>query len=287
MTISILSATSELSLAATSTCHPGVGGIVPVAGRSGSVASQASGSRDIALHTMSGLDLGLSPTEAVSRALEGDTHRGSRQVMAAGRDGESFGYTGDEVLPHFGTAKIRTGIIGGNMLELEALEAAEDSLKGSADQPVPAALEALRAAFKAGGDARGNISSALAACGTIQHHGIDLGVDDLTVRIDWAEDPVEALHRAVNQKLSYLVVDKLADTSENLPDHLDSVEAFADLCWSMLGTDPDGSAAVLVCRKVLADRMGHVEEGFQLSRELVINRPGPGCNRRTLGLLWA
>ncbi len=123
---------------------------------------------------------------AVARITGADAGRAARQLSALGRRGPGAAFTGAGNTDWKGARTGADWVVAGNMLAgaqvLDALRAGFERAAG----PLPdRLLAALRAADAAGGDFRGLQSAAL----LVLH-------DDaapLTLRVDWAEAPLDAL----------------------------------------------------------------------------------------------
>lgn len=151
-----------------------------------------SASQGAAPSTMWGEDViealraGASAAEAVARITGADSGRDWRQLSALGRTGAGAAFTGERNTGWYGQRTAPGHVVAGNMLAgPEVLETAERALV-TTDAPFPdRLLDALQAGARAGGDTRGLQSAAI------------LIVSDtdppLTLRIDWAEDPLPAL----------------------------------------------------------------------------------------------
>jgi uncharacterized Ntn-hydrolase superfamily protein len=285
VTFTVLFATDEALVVGSASCVPGVGRIVPHVTRGvGAAASQARGEASIGRAVLAGLADGATPEAAVSAALAdaGDAER--RQVAVVTPGGGHAAHTGADCHDHHG---VRTGpgtVVCGNLLTgPEVLDAAAEAL-AAADRrgPVPAVLDALRAAEAAGGDARGRMSAALRAVGTGLTTGLAAAVDgELDVRIDRSVDPLDDLVEAVTTDLAYQLVDAHAQGAG--PADVDEAVAFVD---ELAPRSPDASAAVLYCLEVVAGRFGEVARGREVAEAVVARRPGPAADARTVAYLW-
>lgn len=287
MTVSALIAHDRLTVAATATCYPSVGTIVPATSQSAAAVSQAAGDRRIAAKVLELIEAGSPAQEAVEQAVDRFPAPETRQVAAITVEGGVGHLTGAEALPARGVLAAQNALVCGNMLEAGTLEAGLSAMLQTPESSGPLrAITALESAFEAGGDLRGAISSAVRARGATVHHGVPVGLEQLEVRIDWSAAPVTDLRAALTQKLSYLLVENLSDPTAPLPSGLEDKEGVETLAWKMLDEDPDGSAAVLLCLNVISGKLQEVRAGRALAEKLARQRPGPGCTQKTVDLLW-
>lgn len=146
-----------------------------------------------------GLDLlrqGLSAPEVVERLTAADEDREHRQLGVVDAAGRSATFTGSECHAWAGGRAGLSYAVQGNILVSEATVAAlESTFNGSAGRPLAERLvDCLAAAQAAGGDSRGQQSSALlvverdAGYGKLSDTLVDLRVDD-------HERPIEELRR--------------------------------------------------------------------------------------------
>lgn len=138
---------------------------------------------DAALDAMAS---GQSSPQAVQTVTTPDRGRGFRQLAALGLSGPGAAFTGHDNTPAMGSRVFDGGVVAGNMLGSETvLDAMIQGFTGASGPFAERLLAALRAANDAGSDARGLLSAAL----------LVLSPDHapLTLRIDYAEDPLGAL----------------------------------------------------------------------------------------------
>jgi uncharacterized Ntn-hydrolase superfamily protein len=151
-----------------------------------------SASQGAAPSTMWGEDVlemmraGTDAETAVARLTGSDHGRSWRQLAAIGRSGPGAAFTGKNNTGWRGSMIRADMVAAGNMLTGPGvLEALFDGFSGASGTFPERLLAALRAAEAAGGDSRGLQSAAL------------LVVSDdsapLTLRVDWAEAPLDAL----------------------------------------------------------------------------------------------
>jgi uncharacterized Ntn-hydrolase superfamily protein len=199
-------ATGEIGCAVQSR-YFAVGNVVPwVRAGVGAVATQAAG---VAAYGPRILDLleveRLAPADAISRALEGDDGRETRQVGVVRSDGAAAAHTGSRCIAWAGH---RTGpfyAVQGNILAGEPVVAEMERAllegEGSLAERLVAALEAGQAA---GGDVRGQQSAAVvverpgAAAET--REGIDRICD---LRVDDHAEPIAELRRLLGIHLRW------------------------------------------------------------------------------------
>jgi len=140
-----------------------VGSVVPWARAGvGAVATQAAGVAAYGTELLALLEQGLSPDEALGRALAGDPERETRQLGVVTADGRSASHTGSECLAWAGHRTGEGYAVQGNILAGEAvvaeMERAFLETRGSLAERLVSALEAGQAA---GGDSRGQQSAAI------------------------------------------------------------------------------------------------------------------------------
>jgi len=123
---------------------------------------------------------------AVAAVTGADAGRDWRQLAALDRDGGTACHTGTRNTDWRGALAAPGLVVAGNLLAgPQVLDALRDGFLGAGGPLADRLLAALAAAEAAGGDSRGLQSAALLVV-----------ADDappLTLRIDWAEDPVGAL----------------------------------------------------------------------------------------------
>jgi len=116
-----------------------------------------------------------------------DPQRGHRQIAALGRDGHGAAFTGSASVAVADALSWADGVCAGNMLAncdvLPAMRRAWDAAAGT--DPADRALASLRAADRAGGDARGLKSAALLV--------LRPDAPPLDLRIDLSEAPLDDL----------------------------------------------------------------------------------------------
>lgn len=174
-----------------------VGSVVPWAEpHVGAVATQAYANPR---YGPQGLDLlreGLSAQEVVERLTGADEGRDHRQLGVVDAKGNPATYTGSECMDWAGG---RTGAgyaAQGNILvSAETVDALAETFEGSAGQPLAERLiDCLAAAQAAGGDSRGQQSSALLV---VERDGGYAQMSDVVVelRVEDHERPIEELRR--------------------------------------------------------------------------------------------
>ncbi len=140
----------------------------------------------------SGADVGAA-VEAVTLA---DVGRGHRQLTSLDLRGNGAAFTGEMNSPAMGSRVFEGGVAAGNLLQsedvLDALVAAWQSDRAAS--PAVRLLRSLRAAQRAGGDRRGLFSAALLL--------LSRDCPPLSLRIDYDEDPLEALQALYKRSTS-------------------------------------------------------------------------------------
>jgi len=139
---------------------------------------------------------GLAAEEAVARLTAADDGRAQRQLGIVDGDGRAASYTGDECHAWAGH---RTGdgyAAQGNILvSADTVDALAETFEATATNPLAERLlDSLDAAPAAGGDSRGQQSTALLVVGPEQGYA---GLSDVLVdlRVDDHERPLEELRR--------------------------------------------------------------------------------------------
>jgi uncharacterized Ntn-hydrolase superfamily protein len=178
-----------------------VGAVVPWARAGvGAVATQAAGVAAFGNDALGHLEGGAAPDEALRRTLEADEGRETRQLGAVTADGRAAAFTGSACSDWAGHLVGDAFAVQGNILAGEAvvddMAQAFTSTRGPLAERLMAALEAAQAA---GGDKRGQQSSALlverAGGARQRREGIDRVVD---LRVDDHEQPVVELRRLLD-----------------------------------------------------------------------------------------
>jgi uncharacterized Ntn-hydrolase superfamily protein len=236
-----------------------VGSVVPWARAGvGAVATQAAGVAAYGPRILALLEDGLEPGVALDRALADDSARESRQVGVVAADGRSAAHTGSECLTWAGHRVGEGYAVQGNILAGEAVVVEmERAFLGTAGSLAERLVSALEAGQAAGGDVRGQQSSALvverSGAAAESREGIDR-VCDLRVE-DHAEPIVElrrllgvhliwdALRRASlfhepgrYEKGAAILRDALAARGE------DAVLLYDLACFESLSGDPEAAA---------------------------------------------
>jgi uncharacterized Ntn-hydrolase superfamily protein len=175
-----------------------VGSVVPWAKAGvGAVATQAAGVAAYGPRVIGLLEEGLEPAVALERALADDPARESRQLGVVTADGRAAAHTGAECLAWAGHRVGAGYAVQGNILAGEAvvseMERAFLETDGSLAERLVSALEAAQAA---GGDARGQQSSALVVerigAAAESREGIDRVCD---LRVEDHPEPIVELRR--------------------------------------------------------------------------------------------
>lgn len=186
--------------AAVASKYLAVGAIVPaVSLEAGAIATQAytnAGFRDAGISL---LREGLAPESVVSRLLRSDPAPELRQVGIVSADGESFSSTGRGVSPHCGSLFGRGFAIQGNYL---AFDEVLDSMHSAWLETAGLLLEerllaALEAGDRAGGDARGRQSAAIAVARPAADFVLGSMIDT-DLRVDDSDAPLADLRRLLD-----------------------------------------------------------------------------------------
>src|SRR6188508_3557866 len=174
-----------------------VGSVVPWAEpKVGAIATQAYANPRYGSDGLKLLHDGLSAEEVVERLTSADEGRDQRQLGIVDREGKSASFTGAECLDWAGG---RTGpcyAAQGNILvSAETVDAIAETFESSSGRPLAERLlDCMDAAQAAGGDRRGQQSSALLV---VERDGGYAGLDDgiVDLRVDEHERPLEELRR--------------------------------------------------------------------------------------------
>lgn len=175
-----------------------VGSVVPWAKAGvGAVATQAAGVAAYGPRMLALLEDGLSPDEALAGVLAADESRESRQLGVVAADGRSAAHTGADCLDWAGH-RIGDGYaIQGNILAGEAVVAEMERAYLTTTGPLASRLvSALEAGQSAGGDSRGQQSSAL----VVERVGAAVrsrdGIDRICeLRVEDHPEPIAELRR--------------------------------------------------------------------------------------------
>lgn len=118
-----------------------------------------------------------------------------RQLLVLDAQGAPAVFSGGKALGVFGAASRENAVAGGNMLaSLDVLDALVETALTAPGRIEERLLAALRAAVEAGGEAGPVHSAGIAVVGNAGWRVTDL-------RVDWADDPVEQLGRALDEWL--------------------------------------------------------------------------------------
>jgi uncharacterized Ntn-hydrolase superfamily protein len=175
-----------------------VGSVVPWARAGvGAVATQAAGVAAYGPKVLALLEEGLEPGKALEQALAGDRGRESRQLGVVTADGRAAAHTGTECLAWAGQRVGDGYAVQGNILAGEAvvtgMERAFLETGGSLAERLVSALEAAQAA---GGDSRGQQSSAIVVERTGAAADSREGIDRICeLRVEDHPEPIVELRR--------------------------------------------------------------------------------------------
>ncbi|MCC5957013.1 MAG: DUF1028 domain-containing protein [Natronohydrobacter sp.] len=129
---------------------------------------------------------GLSAAHAIERLTQADRGASWRQLATLDRNGGTACHTGAQNTDWKGALIAPGLVVSGNMLAgAQVIEALRDTYLLARGAMAERLLAALRAAEVAGGDTRGLQSAALLV--------VSDAAPPLSLRIDWAENPVGAL----------------------------------------------------------------------------------------------
>jgi uncharacterized Ntn-hydrolase superfamily protein len=143
-----------------------------------------------------GLDLlaeGMAPQTALDRLLEFDQKREGRQVGIVDASGRAASFTGSECFEHAASLVGGGYACQGNILaSADVVPAIAEGFEGAAGPLAERLVEALRAGQRAGGDRRGQESSAILVAKLGGGYG---GTHDryIDLRVDHHDQPIEEL----------------------------------------------------------------------------------------------
>jgi uncharacterized Ntn-hydrolase superfamily protein len=173
-----------------------VGSVVPWAEpHVGAVATQAYANPRYGPNGLQLLRDGLSAQEVVDKLTSEDEGRDQRQLGIVDAKGNAATYTGKECLDWAGGRTGNGYAAQGNILvSVETVDAMAESFEGSSGSLAVRLIDCLAAAQAAGGDSRGQQSSALLV---VQRDGGYAGMSDTVVelRVEDHERPIEELRR--------------------------------------------------------------------------------------------
>ncbi len=159
----------------------------------GAVATQAATRTEYGQELLSMLEAGMSPREALDRAIAGDSLRERRQVAVVALDGSSAQHTGTEPGAWSGHRSGPNYAVQGNVLTgpevVNAVSDAFESSEGSNRHLADRLIEALMAGQAAGGDRRvGRLQSAAVVVAD-PRDGMARRTDGQTVHINVCQHP--------------------------------------------------------------------------------------------------
>ncbi len=174
-----------------------VGSVVPWAEPLvGAIATQAYANPRYGPNGLQLLREGLSAQEVVDRLTAVDEDRGQRQLGIVDGKGNAATYTGEECMDWAGGRADNGYAAQGNILvSAETVDALANTFESTAGQPLAERLiDCLAAAQAAGGDSRGQQSSALLV---VERDGGYAKLSDVVVelRVEDHERPIEELRR--------------------------------------------------------------------------------------------
>ncbi|MCY3796737.1 MAG: DUF1028 domain-containing protein [Chloroflexi bacterium] len=192
---------------------PAVGAVVPWARAGvGAVATQSYAKLSFGPDGLALMDEGLSAADALSRLLEADEERETRQVALVDARGEVAAHTGGECHDWAGHKTGAGFSVQGNLLAGEAvIEALATGFTRAEGELSDRLVAALRAGENAGGDRRGKQSAAVHVARPNGGYG---GDNDryLDLRVDDAAEPVADLAALVKLHHLYFQPPRVEDT---------------------------------------------------------------------------
>jgi uncharacterized Ntn-hydrolase superfamily protein len=237
-----------------------VGSVVPWAKAGvGAVATQAAGVAAFGPRVLALMEQGLTPEQAIASALADDEGRETRQLGAVAADGRSASHTGRECMAWAGHRTNEGYAVQGNILAGEAvvveMERAFLETGGSLAERLVSALEAGQAA---GGDSRGQQSSAIVVerpgAAAESRDGLDLVCE---LRVEDHPEPIAELRRLLGIHLIWDALRRASAFHEPgrygegraalaaaLERHGDDAVLLYDLaCFECLGGDTEAALA--------------------------------------------
>jgi uncharacterized Ntn-hydrolase superfamily protein len=173
-----------------------VGSVVPWAEpHVGAIATQAYANPRYGPNGLDLLRQGLSAQEVVDRLTSEDEGRDHRQLGVVDGEGRSASYTGSECMDWAGGRTGEGYAAQGNILvNKETVDALAETFESSSGSLAERLIDCLAAAQEAGGDSRGQQSSALLV---VQRDGGYANMSDTVVelRVEDHERPIEELRR--------------------------------------------------------------------------------------------
>jgi len=173
-----------------------VGSVVPWAEpHVGAIATQAYANPRYGPNGLQLLREGLSAQEVVDRLTGEDEGRDQRQLGVVDGEGNAATYTGRECMDWAGGRTGANYAAQGNILvSAETVDALAETFESSTGSLASRLIDCLAAAQAAGGDSRGQQSSALLV---VQRDGGYAGLSDVVVelRVEDHERPIEELRR--------------------------------------------------------------------------------------------
>lgn len=215
MTLSIVARdpiTGALGVA-TATAGPSVGSlVVHGAAGVGAIATQAMTNPLYGIHGIEQLRNGLSAAQTLERLLSEDDDAEGRQVMIVDATGEIAHWSGGLCGTFCGCLITGECVVGGNLLLNDhTLTAMLDRYHQTETEAFADRLfAALEAGARAGGDRRGIKSAALKIWSDREYATVD-------ARIDWSEEPVDALKEVIRQQRLASYADFFAKLPKGIP----------------------------------------------------------------------
>lgn len=192
-----------------------VGAVVPWAKANvGAIATQSWANTSYGPHGLTLLGNGNTPQEVLTRLLEADEERASRQVGIVGMSGTPVTFTGEQCYPWAGGQVGEHYACQGNILVgQETVEAMARTFETTAGPLCDRLMAALAAGQAAGGDSRGQQSAALLV---VKENGGYGGFNDrfIDLRVDDHPTPIAELQRILQLHKLYLFP---TDTNDILP----------------------------------------------------------------------
>ncbi|WP_053351694.1 DUF1028 domain-containing protein [Leucobacter musarum] len=151
----------------------------------------------LGVQLLDGLRAGATAADALADVVARANSRtiDYRQLLVVDREGGTAVFSGGNALGIFGATQRENAVAGGNMLaSLDVLDALVDTVLTASGSLEVRLIAALQAAISAGGEAGPVHSAGLSVVA-------DAGWRITDLRVDWSEDPIGDLGRALDEWL--------------------------------------------------------------------------------------
>jgi uncharacterized Ntn-hydrolase superfamily protein len=188
-----------------------VGSVVPwVEANVGAVATQANANVAYGPRGLELLKQGANAHETLRRLLDEDDsgETETRQLAVVDAKGNIASFTGAQAPAWAGGREGKSWSVQGNLLAgPEVIDEMGRAFESSTGEFSEKLFTALKAADKAGGDARGRQSASIVVAG--KHRGRNVNNDrPICIHVDDSDDPLLELRRLLDLNLAYLYIDR-------------------------------------------------------------------------------